>query len=456
MFPATYKHQYHQSLVYKIAVSRKRPGSPCLSPEDALRIIENVCKMTRGLKQIAYLVGWQFEGHDSKYPAWSEVNKRFKRPEDATARDSLLWLMEAAKKFNCTVSLHINMDDAYPNSPLWETYLEHGLIRTNEDGTPKEADVWDGEMAYHISKPREWKSGLAQKRIDDLLEFLPPLLEAGTIHIDAFRPQPTPKHELETFEDEMEAAKQILLYWRERGLDVTTEFLSYHDLVGLLPYAWHFNAGENTRLQYPPSVLCGGASDWNQRRTPLHRFPPWTGNFAAPEAGCWFEEAWGHGLAVDVLSVEGVEKLMRHFASHLVPWFLLNRGCPVRHLHTAQDYGVEFSHGPHTNVRVADRHLTIHSQGQLIVDGSDGCVPALWREKAGEPCELIAWSQNGGCHEWVLPAAWNGVSSAEMTPLSPLAEQQPRTIAIMEGRLKLQLSAGEMVWLTPAPIAAGN
>lgn len=424
---------YHQSLVYKIAVSRKQPELPCLSPEDALQIIEKVAQMTRGLKQIVYLVGWQFEGHDSKYPSWSQVNERFKREEDATARDSLLWLMDAAKEFNCVVSLHINMDDAYPNSPLWDLYLEHNLIRTDENGAPKEAGVWDGEMSYHVFKCRKWNSGLAQQRIDDLLDYLPPLRETGTIHIDAFRPQPIAKHESETFEDEMEAAQQILLYWREKGLDVTTEFLSYHELAGLLPLAWHLNGDESTRLQYPASVLCGGASNWNQRNARLHRFPAWTGNFACPEAGCKYEEAWGHASAVDVLSVQGVEKLVAPFAHKVGPWYLLNREVPVRHTHTATDYGVEFSGGTQTNVRISDRYLTVQYRGELIVDGGDGCVPALWRDKENGPCELIAWSQHGGRHEWKVPVDWKDVSNAEITPVSPFAPEKTPRVAVKTG-----------------------
>jgi hypothetical protein len=55
------------------------------------------------MPQVLYLTGWQYNGHDSKYPAWEEVNEALKRDEDATALESLRWLIsEARKRFGCT------------------------------------------------------------------------------------------------------------------------------------------------------------------------------------------------------------------------------------------------------------------------------------------------------------------------------------------------------------------
>ena len=59
-------------------------------------------KRTVGIPKIVYLVGWQYNGHDSKYPAWFEVNERLKRPEDKTALESLKWLMKEATTVSYT------------------------------------------------------------------------------------------------------------------------------------------------------------------------------------------------------------------------------------------------------------------------------------------------------------------------------------------------------------------
>ena len=52
--------------------------------------------------------------------------------------------MREACRYNTTVSLHINMNDAYENSPLWHDYEEMGVI-TGKGG------IWDGEQSYLIS-----------------------------------------------------------------------------------------------------------------------------------------------------------------------------------------------------------------------------------------------------------------------------------------------------------------
>ena len=95
-------------------------------------------------------------------------------------------MREARKKYNTDVSLHINMNDAYENSPDWAEYLEKDAIIKNPDGSLRKGGVWGGEQCYLISHTKEFKSGLAQKRILKLLEYLPELKDAKTIHIDAF------------------------------------------------------------------------------------------------------------------------------------------------------------------------------------------------------------------------------------------------------------------------------
>lgn len=126
------KHAYHQTLTMKLFLSqalfdgkfkRKDNGTSevALTFSQALDVIKKMDNLTLGIPKIVYLVGWQYNGHDSKYPAWFEINERLKRPEDKTALESLKWLMKEAAKYHTVVSLHINMFDAYEDSPLWDT-----------------------------------------------------------------------------------------------------------------------------------------------------------------------------------------------------------------------------------------------------------------------------------------------------------------------------------------------
>lgn len=194
-----YRHDYSQTLTLKLFLAQPSPDHTSsdvfMTFSQALENIRLMDQLTWGVPKIVYLVGWQYLGHDSQYPAWHQVNDALKRPCDDTALDSLLWLMREARHYHTVVSVHINMFDAYPNSPLWQTYLDKGLLVTEADGTLQKAGIWNGMQAYCVSYPREWDSGFAQKRIDEICSLLP-LQEAGTVHLDAFNCREDPGHGL--------------------------------------------------------------------------------------------------------------------------------------------------------------------------------------------------------------------------------------------------------------------
>lgn len=78
--------------------------------EQALEKIKTVDALTLGAPKIIYLVGWQYQGHDDKYPAFFEVNEAAKRPQDKTALESLLWLVDEAKN----ITLQFRITSTYP------------------------------------------------------------------------------------------------------------------------------------------------------------------------------------------------------------------------------------------------------------------------------------------------------------------------------------------------------
>jgi len=116
--------EYHKTLTLKLFLGQERHPDPAwgrrVTFEQALEIIRKVDTLTLGIPKIFYLVGWQTGGHDWGYPDWGPVDPVLKRPQDATALDSLKWLIQEAQKYHTTVSLHINMYDAYVSSPLWQ------------------------------------------------------------------------------------------------------------------------------------------------------------------------------------------------------------------------------------------------------------------------------------------------------------------------------------------------
>ncbi len=405
-----YIHDYSQTLVVKIFLAEKAPedGSKVfLTFGQALEVIRKLDNLTCGIPKIAYLVGWQFNGHDSKYPSWAEVNPRLKRAQDATARDSLCWLMDEASKYHTTVSLHINMFDAFEDSPLWKEYLEKDVIAKDVSGQPIKGEVFGDSprmdtQSYQISYAREWELGLAQKRIDDLLAMLP-IQKAGTIQIDAFhsmRPvphaYPQEKHpELSkddkrispyldySLEREVATQRKIHRYFRDRGVDVTSEGSAYalrpDAFIGLQPMAWHYN---EPAPGIPADLYCG---------TPMH---------AEPE------------IKKDPENLSG---LLEQFCTRVVPWYCEN-------------------------------NKTENRDVPIMRKGGDWCMPLLWKEEKA----LLAYSPNG-CNgkTWQLPPGWKNVHRLALSRITVDGPQDTGSVEVKDLHFRLTLEKGEAVMMIP-------
>ena len=400
-----YLHRYDQTVVMKLFLAEKQPGEKCkvyLTFAQAAEVLRKLDNLTLGMPKIVYLVGWQHHGHDSQWPDGSEVNPDLKRPEDATALDSLKWLMVEGAKYHATVSLHVNFFDAYADSPLWQTYVDEDIIAKDQEGRVIPGEVmgaWTGPetQSYQISYAQEWDLGYTRKRIDLLLAMLP-LEQAGTIHIDAFhtyRPIPFaypadkyPGFDRKdmrispyagyTVEQETAAQRKIIRYFRDHGVDVTSEgstFLRPDAFTGLQPMAWNYGA---PAPNIPPSLYCG---------TPMK---------VEPEVRNDPEHLGG---------------LLEQFCLGAVPWLNANRGAP---------------HG---------------------TKGGNVFLPAPWREKC-----LVAYSKAGVAEQtWKLPAEWGGVSRVRLSKITLEGLQEPRELPVNQGAVTFGLAAGEGVAVEEEP-----
>lgn len=382
---------YHQSLVYKTMNAYKDEVGNLkavhMTFEQTLEVIERFDRMTCGMPQVIYLTGWQYNGHDSKYPSWAEVNVALKREQDAHAVDSLRWLIrEARQRFGCRVSLHINMMDAYPESPLWDEYVKKDIVAKDKDGNIIPVREWSGMMAYALSYTQEWKLGLAQKRIDDLIKMIPELVETGTIHIDAFlgarqKDQKGPISPYLGFSkaQEAETMRKIYRYWRDKGIDVTSEWafgLRDDRFVGLQPWCWH---QEDKIADLPPELYCS---------TKFVNSDMW--------------------LIDDRLNPPNARE---KFYLEVMPWYYKNNKTAVK-------------------------------GDQVMVEGADICMPALWcRDRT-----LIAYSQEGYARKsWQLPPDWKDVRKVALSKITLDGFERKDGIEIADGRISLSLGKGEAV-----------
>lgn len=443
----SHRHAYHQTLTMKLFMSqalfdgkfkRRDNGESTveLTCEQTLEVIKKIDNLTLGMPKIIYLVGWQYNGHDSKYPAWFEGNERLKRPCDNNMLESIQWLMEAAKAYNTTISLHINMFDAYEDSPLWDLYTANDIIARHKDGS-----LLGGEWGYPISYAQEWEKGFTQQRIDSLCQLLP-IEKAGTIHIDAFHTwppipvikedgtfgaildkQPTSPYLNFTIEDETETQHKIFKYWASKGIDVTSEgvdFLRQTSFEGYQPMSWWFG-GLNNYLRWPASYYCGGAdnSEWGK---------------------LFGSSIHGEGLIRE--DAENLTGFKEEFCTKTLIWYYLNR-LERHYILQENDYkAVQFSQDVRTSLSKEGYML---KKGDIsFVENQNICMPALWLDTPS----LIAYSKQGYKNKtWILPEEWKNFHKADIYEVTLTGKIKKRTEKIRSGKLTLSVKEDEMLWI---------
>ena len=437
-------HEYHQTLTMKLFLSAPEPekgegiqvkkrdkgeSKVSLNFEQALDVIRKIDNLTLGIPKIIYLVGWQYNGHDSKYPAWDQVNPLLKRPQDKTALESMKWLMEEAFRYNTTVSVHINMFDAYDDSPLWDTYVENDIIARNADGSLR-----IGEWGWPISYAQEWKTGYAQKRIDRICDMLS-LKKAGTVHIDAFHTWvplgeegPISPYLGFSVEDESEAQKKIFKYWNSKGVDVTSEgmrFLRISAFEGLQPSSWWFSPSAEEAMMWPASYYCGGTTT-----DPL---------------GLLFGKSM-HGEDIIQKDPNTLPGFLKQFCTQTLPWYFLNRLDRITFSDKKSYKEVAFSEGVTTHL--GDKEYHIKQNGRLLLHNGDVFMPALWIGKQA----IVAYSTDGYSGKtWQLPNEWEGVQSVDMFNLTLDGTRSlKRNAPVSNMSVTLSLKADEAVLIVPS------
>ena len=256
-----FNYDYTQCMVTKLLMAvpdRKGGSSVYCNCDKALDIIRETDNMTKGIKKIVYLVGWQYNGHDDKYPAFFQVNEGIKGGREKTALESLLYLMREAKKYNTIVSVHINLTDAYRDSPLFDGYVKAGALIRTRGGRPAAIEKYNGKKCYKISSKEEWESGLFRARCEKLFSVLP-LKEQGTVHVDNFQCYVNRAPYISA-EEQIYYRDLMIDYFAQNGIDITTEFTYREGKGSALLY------GKVTRditpRRYPIALLGKVGANW--------------------------------------------------------------------------------------------------------------------------------------------------------------------------------------------------
>lgn len=405
---------------------------------EAMEAVKAMDAITMGLPKVIYLVGWQYNGHDSKYPAFFECNEAIKKPGDANARESILSLMEEAKKYNTTISFHINMFNCYDDSPLFEKYKEDDVLARYENGAYVHSD-W----GWTISYARDWATGNAQARLDRLCEMFP-LAEAGTLHIDAFHtdvPVPviegdevtirfmnpiSPYHNL-TKQDEIDAQQNIIKYLDAKGIDTTSEGWETW-FSGYIPASWH-KPGPEFFLTTTPRELAFTNSGYY-------------GNVFGRNVNT--EEAFRNGGGT---MAEKAETFKKEFCKNSLAYFYLSDLTPVAFIESAaadDDAEVIFTEGVSTYFIEDGEKFFMYKDGIALADGEDYFIPARW---VGDNV-VVAFSEKGyGRKEWTLPSEIKAKSYAKAYVVDAEGQHYAGKVKVRGRKVTLSLKPCEMLKL---------
>jgi hypothetical protein len=370
---------YREAAVYKIYCDDRRRAFPLHTFADCLEVIRTVHQVSGGLRQIVYLVGWQDVGHDSGYPCHAVVNKRL------GGREALVQLIEIARAYNCTVTLHANVDDSYEANPEFR----RDLLSRDADGEPF---VWfnnpelGGGPCYSINHTLSVESGYERDRCDRLCEMLP-LRES--IHFDAFRScgevwEPDGVH----IDAECEVQRgmiPIIRMYAEKGVDVTAEG-GMEEGRALFSWVWLLPGWQH---HYHTVVTHGRVlGHW---RTSGRENPGQPEKQALGESVVYPERGADYATVVKCFYLDWMYSQILSRKRMLDYWTGdWNRGVRAWYEDDTRTVG---GLPPHD--------VQAWYEGIPVARGTDRFLP--WRENV-----IFAYSEEGGEMEWTLPEPWEG------------------------------------------------
>lgn len=429
-----FNYDYSKCMVMKLGMAHPEKKIPNkshvkLTFSDALEYIKKIDNITQGITKIYYLVGWQYLGHDDKYPDFFEVNEALKRPEDKTAYDSFKWLNAEAKKYNSIVSVHINFNDAYDNAPSFGEFVKNNALIRKKNGKIDPIENYNGRKCYKICLKAYWETGLFKKMFDRFIETFPFIAETGTIHVDNFQcyKNYAPYISIREMQD---ARREMIKYVHNKGIDITSEFTYKEsnslpnkpifglprdhfrketmDTVGLIPLSWWcYRMTEKELVETPPSVYCGG--EFREKK--------------------YNKLLYGNMHGEDIVTKENnnwAEDFIYRFATYQVPCHFLNSHKRLAINGKGSNLSCIFSDGIVSYAK--GEKITLNNK--LIKDGDTLFLPFMHKEK-----QYIAYSVKGDIRIWDIPE--KNLKSAKIYRISENGNKLIKEIEVLNNKIEL-------------------
>ena len=414
---------YRNTVIYKIFCDT--PGSQDFTTFDqALDLVRKVHNLTDGMPQIAYLVGWQHEGHDTGYPDVFTVNPRL------GGYDKLCQVMRDAEKYNAILSFHDNYDDAYKNSPAWRD----DIMARDDRGEIMGGGVWAGGQSYIISYAAYLQRG-GLDRVRRTLKMFP---IRKSYHIDVMSACPerrdwNPEHPVSA--DEMLAARHAIVHeFNKAGVDVTSEGFT-GPMLGVIGHAWHSfrkrdHVYENDfAVPFIQFIYHGHAT---------------SGGGVSPDSPPDLSDALLYGLTFsnDYTKNTPLKFICDQVFLVAAPFLTLRE----REMQRYESHGTERTvwYGPDSYVRVDEADgphgsYEVRADGDVIARDYNVLVPGV------QTGRYLCYSRYGGEVRMPLPKALKNAKTLNATALTPEGPGESVPVRIEGGDVVLQMPAQEPV-----------
>ena len=431
-----FNYDYSKCMVMKLGMAYPEKNMPnrshvLLTFEEALAYIKKIDNITQGITKIYYLVGWQYLGHDDKYPDFFEVNEALKRQEDKTAYDSFKWLSDEAKKYNSVISVHINFNDAYDNAPSFDEFVQKGALIRKRNGKPHAIENYNGRKCYKTCHKAYWESGLFKKMFDRFVDTFPFIAETGTIHVDNFQCYKNYAPYV-SIKEMQKARREMIVYVHEKGIDITSEFTYKEsdglpnkpifglprdhfskysmDTLGLIPLSWWcYRMTPKELIEISPSVYCGG--EFREKK--------------------YNKLFYGNMHGEDIIRKDNAnwaEEFIHRFATYQVPCHFLNSHQRLAVNGKGNNLSCLFG----DNIISYSKGEKITQNNKIIKDGNTLFLPFIHEEK-----QYIAYSEKGDCRVWDIFET--NSSNARIYKITENGNEFIKTVKISHNQIELSI-----------------
>lgn len=209
---------YDNRWLYIMGLDSPEMERPTLTFEAAAAHVRKVAALIDYFPQTIYLGGWQFDGHDTGYPAVSQIGNRI------GGYEGYLHLKSEASKVNANISLDDNYDDAYLNSPEYDPFY----IAKLPDGTMWRSRTWTRDTSAIIGLAKYMK-GPGRERVHQTTKryHLKDSILVDVLSWFGIRNDWDSEHPASGVRNFLEGRYQVVEEFSKDGVDVISEQLRY-------------------------------------------------------------------------------------------------------------------------------------------------------------------------------------------------------------------------------------